>query len=221
MSSQETKKYKILSGEEERKYDIKKMKFNHMSSYNESLSYFVDENNLLVMPNLPAAEHSILVSKADYELMEENKSFPVLQENDTPYFQYKHLINEKMFTKESMLLIFEELGFKYTAETFYKDAEKLSKSLTEEDKKKFLIPMLYFIGEDLRNQCSEAKWIFNTLYYFQPFNEAVLYYEKQNFSFYNLNLLLEEKLLTGKNITFSNIYKRVESNYLRKKVLWH
>ena len=71
---------------------------------------------------------------------------------------------------------------------------------------KFFIPTLYFIGEDLRKLCPNAEWDFNILYYFQPFSDASIYYEKRNFSFYDLNLLLEDKLLSNKNITFEYIY---------------
>ncbi|MFP3802570.1 hypothetical protein, partial [Paraburkholderia sp. SIMBA_027] len=87
--------------------------------------------------------------------------------------------------------------------------------LYEEDRKKLIVPVLYFIGEDLHRLCPEAAWRFETNWYFHPVNEPILVYEDRSYSFYDLNILLEEKLLKGKNITFKNIYKRVEGYYLK------
>ncbi|GAA4173723.1 hypothetical protein GCM10022218_17040 [Sphingobacterium ginsenosidimutans] len=52
------------------------------------------------------------------------------------------------------------------------NAEKFSKRLSLDDKMKYLIPVQYFIGEDLIKPCYEAKWEFNIRRYFQSFFEA-------------------------------------------------
>ncbi|MNI60394.1 hypothetical protein D3C73_1156060 [compost metagenome] len=85
---------------------------------------------------------------------------------------------------------------------------------------KFFIPVLYFMGEDLRHLCPDAEWEFHTIYYFQPYSEAGLYYEKRKFSFYDLNVLLEDKLLHNKKITFKNIYQKIEKQLVKEKELW-
>lgn len=209
--------FKVLTKEEEQtNYNLRDLKFYKMSSYNESIAHFIDENNLLVQPNVPAAEHSLILSISDFD----NNKFPLLPENDTPYYRYRKLINKENFTKENMLKMLDELNFNYQKDTFYKDAETFVKTLSSDDKMKFFIPTLYFIGEDLHKLCPNAEWQFYTLYYFQPFSEASLYNDKQNFGFYDLNLLLEEKLINGRKITFKKIYKKVEGYYLKKKWLY-
>jgi hypothetical protein len=80
--------------------------------------------------------------------------------------------------------------------------------------------MLYFIGEDLHKLCPKANWNFSTVYYFQPFNEPRLFYKEYSHSFYDLNVLLEEKLINGRKITFEKIYKKVEGYYSKKKWLY-
>ncbi|MDC8099429.1 hypothetical protein [Chryseobacterium rhizosphaerae] len=210
--------FKVLTKEvEQANYNLRDLKFYKTSPYNESLAYFIDENNLLVQPNVPAAEHSLILSISDFD----SNKFPLLPENDTPYYRYKELMNKEGFTKENMLKILDEVNFNYQKETFYTDAEKFVKTLSLDDKMKFFIPALYFIGEDLHKLCPNAEWQFHTLHYFQPFSDAGLYYEKRQFSFYDLNVLLEEKLLKDKKITFKNIYKRVEKYYLKEKPNWN
>lgn len=209
--------FKILTKEvEQANYNLRNLKFYKMSPYNESIAHFIDETNLLVQPNVPAAEHSLILSISDFD----SNNFPLLTENDTPYYRYKELMNKESFIKDNMLKILDELNFNYQQETFYADAEKFVKTLSLDDKIKFFIPALYFIGEDLHKLCLNAEWDFNILYYFQPFNEPVLVYDEHFYSFYDLNLLLEEKLLNGKNITFQKIYKRVEGYYLKKRAIW-
>ena len=120
-----------------------------------------------------------------------------------------------------MLKILNELNFNYQKDTFYADTEKFVKMLSLDDKMKFFVPALYFIGEDLHELCPDAKWQFHTLYYFQPFSGAGLYYEKYNFSFYDLNLLLEDKLLKNKSIKFRDMYKRLEKKFNKEKPNWN
>lgn len=209
--------FKVLTKEEEQaNYNLRDLKFYKMSPYNESIAHFVDENNLLVQPNVPAAEHSLILSISDFD----NNKFPLLPENDTPYYRYKELMNKESFTKENMLKMLNVLNFNYQTETFYADAEIFFKNLSLDDKMKFFIPALYFIGEDLHKLCPNAEWQFHNLYYFQPFSEAGLYYEKRQFSFYDLNLLLEDKLLNNSSITFKNIYRKVETKLMKDKELW-
>lgn len=216
MSAQETssKNYKILSKEEGLKYDLGNMKLYKYPLYNESTALFIDDNELFVFPNIMGGT-AIIVSKDKYDKMFANNSYPLLPENDTPYFLYKDWMNEQGFVKENMIKILMDIGLPYKEETFYRDAEKLAKVLSEEDKKKLVVPMLYFIGEDLKKLCPEAEWSYNTRRYFHPFNEPILYYEDRSYSFYDLNILLEEKLLKDKNITFQKIYKRVEGYFLK------
>ncbi|QIH34484.1 hypothetical protein [Sphingobacterium sp. DR205] len=214
-----SKDYKILCKEEGLKYDLKNMKAYRYPDYNESTSLFIDDKTLFVFPNIMGGS-AIIVSKENYDKMYADNSYPLLPENDTPYLLYKDLMNKEGFVKENMIKILKDLGLQYNEETFYKDAEKLSKVLSEQNKKKLAIPMLYFIGEDLHKLCPEAEWSYNTRRYFHPFNEPILYYEDRSYSFYDLNILLEEKLLKGKKITLKNIYKRVEGYYVRKKWLW-
>lgn len=209
--------FKVLTKEEEQaNYNLRDLRFYKMSPYNESIAYVIDGDNLLVIPNVPAAEHSIILSTSDFD----SNNLPLLPENDTPYYRYRELMNKEGFTKESMLNILKELNFNYQKDTFYADAERFAKRLSIEDKIKFFIPALYFIGEDLQELCPNAEWQFHILYYFQPFAEVSLYYEKWQFSFYDLNLLLEAKLLSGKSITFKNIYKKVAGYYLKEKNIW-
>ncbi|SHG24536.1 hypothetical protein SAMN05443633_11239 [Chryseobacterium arachidis] len=208
--------FKVLSQEEERKYDLKNLKFYKMSTYNESLAYFLEDGKLLVNPNTPSAEHSLIMNLADFD----NDKFPVLPENDTPYYRFKGLMNNTDFTESNMIEIFRQLGFNYQNESFYNDAEKFMKTLSVDDKIKFFIPVLYFIGEDLRKLCPDANWSFETIYYFQPFSEVSLYNERNNFSFYDLNTMLEGKLLNENSITFKNIYKKLETKYLKNKKIW-
>lgn len=209
--------FKVLTKEvEQANYNLRNLKFYKMSPYNESIAYFIDGDNLLVQPNVPAAEHSLILSISDFD----SNKFPLLPENDTPYYRYREFMNKERFTKENMLKILNELNFNYQKNTFYTDAEKFVKMLSLDDKKKFLIPTLYFIGEDLHELCPNAEWQFHNLYYFQPFSEAGLYYEKRQFSFYDLNLLLEDKLLNNKSITFKNIYRKVEKKLMKDKELW-
>ncbi|MDV3846054.1 hypothetical protein CMT92_00090 [Elizabethkingia anophelis] len=209
--------FKVLTREEEQaNYNLRDLKFYKMSTYNESLAYYIDDNNLLVQPNVPAAVYSLILSISDFD----NNKFPLLSENDTPYYRYKELMNKEKFTEENMLKILNELNFSYQKDTFYTDAEKFVKMLSLDDKMKFFIPVLYFIGEDLHKLCPNAEWQFNTLYYFQSFSEAGLYYEKRQFSFYNLNLLLENKLLNNKSITFKRIHQKIEKQLMKDKELW-
>ncbi|WP_326981707.1 hypothetical protein VUJ46_15920 [Chryseobacterium sp. MYb264] len=209
--------FKVLTKDEEQaKYNLRDLKFYKMSPYNESLAYFIDDRSLLVLQNFPAAEHSLILSISDFD----HNKFPLLPENDTPYYGCKELINRENFTKENMLKILNELNFVYDEETLYMDAEKFNKKLSRNDKIKFFIPMLYFIGENLHKICPNAEWQFYTLNYFHPFCEAGLYYEKRQFSFYDLNLLLEDKLLRDKNLTFRSIYKKIQKKLLKDKELW-
>ncbi|WP_309430116.1 hypothetical protein [Chryseobacterium sp.] len=209
--------FKVVTREQEQtNNNLRDLKFYKMSLYNESLAYYIDDNNLLVQANIPAAKHSLIMSISDFD----NNKFPLLPENDTPYYRYRELMNKEGFTKVNMLKIFDELNFNYRKDTFYADAEKFVKTLSLDDKMTFLIPALYFIGEDLHRLCPNAEWQFDTLYYFQPFSEVGLYYDKRQFSFYNLNLLLEDKLLNNKSITFKSIFKRVEKQLMKDKELW-
>lgn len=187
-----------------------------MSPYNESLAYFIDHSSLLILPNTPEAEHSLILSVSDFD----NNKFPLLPENDTPFYRYKEFMNEESFNKENMLKLFNDLNFSYNQETFYEDAEKFVKKLSLDERKKFLIPVQYFIGEDLHKLCPNAEWEFNIRRYFQPFYEPCLYYAKRNFSFYDMNLLLRKKLFNNKKITFKNIFKRVEKQLMKDKELW-
>lgn len=174
------------------------------------------ENNLYLIEAMKG-EKSILASKEVYEEMFSKNSFPLFSDNDTPYYRYRELMNKENFAKENMIKILDELGLSYNVDTFYSDSEKLSKTLSEDGKKSLFIPMLYFMGEDLHKLCPKANWNFSPVYYFQPFNEPRLFYKDNSYSFYDLNVLLEEKLLYNKKITFKSIYKRVEGYYLKKK----
>jgi len=119
-----------------------------------------------------------------------------------------------------MIGILKEIGLDYDEANFFRDAEKLAKDLSLEDRKKLIVPMLYFMGEDLKKICPKAEWSFNTRRYLQPFNEPILYYQDHFYSFYDLNILLEEKLIKNKKISFKEIYKRVEKYYDKKSWMW-
>ncbi|MCQ4139534.1 hypothetical protein [Chryseobacterium sp. EO14] len=209
--------FKVLTKEEEQaNYSLRDLKFYKMSSYNESIAHFIDENNLLVQANDSGVEHSLILSISDFD----NNKFPLLPENDTPYYRYREFMNKEGFTKENMLKMLNDLNFNYQPETFYTDAEKFVKKLSLDDKMKFIIPLQYFIGEDLHKLCPNAKWSFEIRRYFQPFFEPCLYYEKRNFDFYDMNLLLREKLFNNKKITFKHIYQKVEKKLMKDKELW-
>lgn len=208
--------FKVLTKEEEGNYNLRDLKFYKMSPYNESIAYFIDEHNLLVQPNFPTAEHSLILNTSDFD----SNIFPLLSENDTPFYRHRELMNKEGFTEGNMLKILNELNFNYQKDTFYVDAEKFVKTLSVTDKKNFFIPVLYFIGEDLHKLCPNAEWQFHTLNYFEPFSEAGLYYEKRQFSFYDLNILLEDKLLKNKGITFKQVYQKVEKQLMNEKELW-
>jgi len=213
------KQYEVVSRDEALNYDVRNMKEYKYSEYNGSTSLFIDENKLYIFPNIGDGS-SIIMSKDNYDKMFLNNSYPVLPENDTPYFRCKNWMNKENFNRENMIAILWELNLSYNKDTFYDDAEKLSKTLSEDDKKKLMIPMLFFIGEDLRKLCPEADWIFNKEYYFQPFNVPILYYEEHFFTFFYLNGLLDQKLFEGKAITFKKIYKKVEDYYNKEKWFW-
>ncbi|PRB01893.1 hypothetical protein CQ046_14435 [Chryseobacterium sp. MYb7] len=193
-------------------------KVEKQSEFNLATATKVEDNLYLIEPMQGA--QSILVSNSVYKEMFSNNSFPLFPENDTPYYRYRELMNKEDFSKENMLKILSELNFNYQEDTFYADAEKFVKELSLDNKKKFFIPALYFIGEDLHKLCPNAKWDFNILYYFQPFSDVGLYYEKRNFSFYDLNLLLEDKLFNNKNIAFKRIYQKIEKKLKKDKELW-
>jgi hypothetical protein len=206
--------YRVITFEESKRYDIRNMKDHEYSDYNGSTSLYIDDKTLFVFPNIDRGS-CIIISKDKYEEMFKNNSYPVLSENDTPYFLYKDLMNKEGFTKENMSKILKDIGLDYDEETFYSDAEKLSKTLSQEDKKKLIVPSLYFIGENLHKLCPEADWKFSKRWYFHPFNEPILVYQDRSFSFYYLNVLLERKLLEGKKMTFKSIYKKVEEYYMK------
>jgi hypothetical protein len=214
-----SREYEKITFEESLKFDVKTMEEYKYSPFNQSTSLFIDANKLIVFPNLNDG-NCLIISKSLYDGMFENNSFPVLAENDTPYYSQRSLMNAEGFTKENMVRILDELGLKYDEKSFYSDAEKLAKTLSVDGKMKLFIPMLYFIGEDLHRICPKANWNFSPVYYFQPFNEPRLYYKDNSYSFYDLNVLLEEKLLNGKSITFKNIFKKVEGYYLKEKSIW-
>ncbi|MGK6342466.1 hypothetical protein ACMGDK_09520 [Chryseobacterium sp. DT-3] len=209
-------KVTLLTKDEEAKFDFNTLKFYKMSPYNESIAYFIDADNLLVQPNVPAAEYSLILRTSDFD----RNIFPLLPENDTPYYRLKDVMNKEGFTKENMIKILQEFNFNYEKGSFYNDAEQFVTGLSKDDKMKFFGPVLYFIGEDLRELCPNAEWQFNTIYYFKPFAEASLYYEKRNFSFYDLNLLLEDKLIMKKKISFKQIYQKIEKKFMKEKELW-
>ncbi|CAA7389950.1 hypothetical protein [Chryseobacterium fistulae] len=50
-----------------------------MSPYNESIAYFVYEDNLLVQLNIPAIGHSLILSVSNFD----SNKFPLLPENNT------------------------------------------------------------------------------------------------------------------------------------------
>ncbi len=209
-----SKDYQAITFEESKKYNIRNMKDHAFADYNGATSLFIDDNTLFVFPNIDRGS-CLIISKNKYEEMIANNSYPVLPENNTPYFLFKTMMNKEGFTKENMINILKDIGLEYNKDTFYTDAERLVKTLSDADKKKFIVPALYFIGEDLHKLCPEAAWSFSKRWYFHPFNEPILVYEDRSYSFYDLNILLEEKLLKGKNITFNKIYKRVEGYYLK------
>ncbi|MGK6342469.1 hypothetical protein ACMGDK_09535 [Chryseobacterium sp. DT-3] len=211
--------YDIISIEESLKYDVQNMKEYGYSQYNASTALYIDENRILFVPNLHDGS-CLITSKAEGEKMFTNNSFPLLAENDTAYFRFKNWMNKDEFNRKNIDDILADIGLIYKADTFYNDAEKLSKTLSEDDRKKLLIAMLYIMGEDLRKLCPDAKWSFETRYYFQPFDEPILYYEDHSFSFIDLNILLDRKLLGDKKITFKNIYKKVEDGYAKQKWQW-
>ncbi|QIH34483.1 hypothetical protein [Sphingobacterium sp. DR205] len=214
-----SKEYKVVTEEERSKYNLKNMKEYRYPAYNESTSLFIDENTLYVFPNIMGGS-AIIVSKENYDKMYADNSYPLLPENDTPYLLYKDLMNIDGFVKENMIKILKDLGLQYNEETFYKDAEKLSKVLSEEDKKKLVVPMLFLIGEDLHKLCPEAEWNFETKRFFHPFNEPILFYQDRYFSFYYLNVLLERKLIENKKMTFKSIYSKVEKYYVKESWFW-
>ncbi|MDV3846055.1 hypothetical protein CMT92_00095 [Elizabethkingia anophelis] len=216
-----SQKYTVIDKNEAfNKYPLETLqKIERQSKFNLTTATKVGDNQYLL--EAMKGEKSILASKEVYEEMFSNNSFPLFPDNDPPYYRYKDLMNKESFIKENMLKILNELNFEYQKETFYADAEKLSKTLSEDDKKKLFIPMLYFIGEDLHSLCPKANWNFRTIYYFQPFNEPCLFYKDNSYSFYDLNVLLEEKLFYNKKITFKNIYKKVEGYYLKKKWMFN
>lgn len=214
-----SQQYEVISFEESLKYDLRTMREYKYSSFNQSSSLFINANKLIVFPNLNDG-NCLIIAKSVYDDMFANNSFPVLAENDTPYFRYRELMNKENFNIENMNKILDELGLDYNEETFYNDAEKLLKTLSKDDRMKLFIPMLYFIGEDLHRLCPDANWNFSPVYHFQPFSEPRLYYKDNSYSFYDLNVLLEKKLLKGKSMTFKNIYKKVEEYYLKKKSIW-
>lgn len=209
-----SKDYQVITFTESKRYDIRNMKDHDYSDYNGSTSLYIDDDTLFVFPNIDRGS-CLVISKDKYEEMFKNNSYPVLPENNTPYFLYRNMMNKDRFTKENMVNILKVIGLDYNENTFYTDTEKLVKTLSEEDRKKLIVPVLYFIGEDLNKVCPYAHWRFETNWYFHPVNEPILVYEDRSFSFYDLNILLEEKLLKGKNITFKKIYKRVEGYYLK------
>lgn len=212
-------RYEVITFDESLKYDVKNMKDYNYSSYNQSTAQIIDQNKVLIYPNLNSGR-CLITSKAVCDEMFAKNTFPVLPENDTPYFRYKKWMNKEDFNRENMIAILWDFKLSYNKDTFYNDAEKLSKTLSDNDKKKLLIPMLFFIGEDLRKLCPEADWTFSTEYYFQPFNVPILYYEEHFFTFFYLNGLLDQKLLEGKAITFKRIYKKVEDYYNKEKWFW-
>lgn len=214
-----TKDYEIVSFEESLKYDLRNMKRYNYSQYNGSTSLVINDNKLFVFPNIERGR-SIILSKDKYYEMFKHNSYPVLPENNTAYFLFKNLMNKESFVKDNMINILSDLGLSYNEATFYKDAEKLSKNLSAIDKKKLIVPMLYFIGEDLRKFCPQAKWSFSTRRYFQPFDEPILFYQDRYFTFYYINVLLENKLINEKKMTFRSIYQKVEKNYLKESWFW-
>ncbi|WP_326981708.1 hypothetical protein VUJ46_15925 [Chryseobacterium sp. MYb264] len=183
------------------------------SEYNLATATLVEDNLYLLEPM--EGDLSILASKEVYEKMFSNNSFPLFTDNNTPYYRYKALMNKEGFIKENMLRILNELNFVYKPDTFYADAEKFVKTLSIEDKIKFIIPIQYFMGEDFRKISPEAEWEFNIRCYFQPFFEPCLYYKTYNFDFYDINLLLREKLFKDRNITFKTIIKKENFRFLR------
>jgi len=214
-----SKDYEIVSFEESLKYNLRSMKRYNYSQYNGSTSLVINDNKLFVFPNIERGS-SIILSKDKYDEMFKHNSYPVLPENNTAYFLFKNLMNKESFVKDNMITILSDLGLSYNEATFYKDAEKLSKNLSVTDKKKLVVPMLYFIGEDLRKLCPEAEWSFNTRRYFQPFDEPILFYQDRYFTFYYINVLLENKLINEKKMTFRSIYQKVEKYYLKESWFW-
>lgn len=212
--------YEVINYEETMKYDVANLEEYQYSPFNASTALFIDENRVLISPNLHDGR-CLLTTKSVCEEMFSENSFPVLPENDTAYFRYNKWMNKEGFNIENMNYILNELGLTYHKETIYNDAEKIVKILSAEDRKKLLITMLYFIGEDLKQLCPESEWSFNTRYYLQPFNEPILFYEEHFYSFYDLNILLDQKLIEGKSITFKKIHDRVEGYFLKEKKLWY
>lgn len=220
MYTQNTDKhYEVITVDQSLKYDLKNMRDYEYSEYNGSTALVIDEDKVLIFPNITEGSALIASKEVCNEMFAKN-SFPVLPENDTPYFRYKSWMNKEDFNEKNMSTILGELGLTNNVLTFYDDAEKLSKNLSEDDRKKLLISMLYFMGEDLRKLCPEAEWTFNKRYYFQPYNEPILAYEEHFFSFFYLNGLLDQKLFEGKKITFKNIFKKVEGYYSKEKWFW-
>ncbi|NIF06579.1 hypothetical protein F3J23_14110 [Chryseobacterium sp. Tr-659] len=214
-----SKDFQVITFEESKKYNIRNMKDHAFPDYNGATSLFIDDNTLFVFPNIDRGS-CLIISKNKYEEMIANNSYPVLPENNTPYFLYKDLMNKEGFTKENMIKVLKDIGLDYNEDTFYTDAEKLVKTLSEDEKKKFVVPALYFIGEDLLKLCPEADWSFSKRWYFHPFNEPILAYDDHSFSFYYLNVLLERKLLEDKKMTFKSIYKKVEKYYIKESWFW-
>lgn len=213
------KNYKVITANEILKYDVVNMKDYNYSAYNGSTALAIDESKILIYPNIPEGS-SLVTSKAICDEMFSKNAFPVLPENDTPYFRYQNWMNKEKFNRENMIALLWELDLGYKEDTFYDDAEKLAKKISEDDRKKLFLVMLYFIGEDLHKICPKADWSFSTQYYFQPFDVPILFYEEHFFSFFYLNGLLEQKLFESKNITFKNIYKKVEEYYIKESRFW-
>lgn len=211
--------YQVINHEETLKYDVVNLEEFQYSPYNASTALFIDENRVLIFPNLHDGR-CLITTKSVCETMFSENSFPVLPENDTAYFRYNKWMNKEGFNIENMTYILNELGLSYNKESFYADADKIVKTLSADDRKKLLIPLLYLIGEDLKQLCPESEWSFNTRYYLQPFNEPILFYEAHFYSFYDLNILLDQKLIEGKSITFKKIYEKVEGYFLKEKKLW-
>lgn len=174
--------YQVITFEESLVYDVKTMTEYRYSPFNQSAALFINDNKLLVFPNINNG-NCLIISKDIYDDMYINNSFPVLPENDTPYFRYRNLMNQEQFNIENMKMLLAELGINYNKHTLYDEAERLAKKLTLESRKKLFIPMLYFLGEDLQELCPNANWNYSPVYHFQPYNEPRLYYKANSYSF--------------------------------------
>ncbi|MCW3170663.1 hypothetical protein OMO38_19205 [Chryseobacterium sp. 09-1422] len=132
-----SKNYEVITFEESLKYDVGQMTEYKYSDFNQSTSLFINDNKLIVFPNLNDGR-CLIIAKQDYDEMFSNNSFPVLPENNTPYFIYRELLNMENFTREKMVEILFNLGTKFDDRTFYDDLEKFSNTLSNNDKKKYL-----------------------------------------------------------------------------------